>query len=523
MSIINKSNIKDIALSYNVIPIIKEITGDMETPISIFSVFSDEPFSFFFESAEGVGKWGRYSFICLNPHFTVSLLDKNIVFNKFEEKNNISSGISSCNYSLDEIDNKDIFSFLKEIISQYKIYNKDLPENFTAGLFGYLGYEICSLIEKLPPTKKDVTDVPDLFLMLPKNIIIYDSLLQKILIVVLLINDDFSENIEEKFDDAINNITNIVGKIRDRNCGNHVEKIFDANLKSKNIEIIDEVDFNLYKEKVLKAKDYILKGDIFQIQISRRKKILNFPNPFCFYRALRLVNPSPYMFYLKINDFIIAGSSPENLIKLSDNIIETRPIAGTIVRGSNPAEDEMLALKLLDDPKERAEHVMLVDLGRNDIGRVSKIGTVKVDKLMYIEKYSHVQHIVTNIVAEIDEKFDAFDLIRATFPAGTLTGAPKVRAMELINEMEDSKRGVYGGGVGYFGFLNNGKCEKMEFCITIRTALFNKSACYVQAAGGIVFDSTPENEFAETENKLKHLITAFDIAGKLCADSQSVG
>jgi anthranilate synthase component 1 len=515
MSIINKSNIKDIALSHNVIPIIKEFSGDMETPVSIFSAFSDEPYSFFFESAEGVGKWGRYSFICLNPHFTLSLLDKNITLNKFKEKNNISSDT----YNLDEIGGKDIFSFLKEIISQYKIYNEGLPKNFTAGLFGYLGYEICSLIEKLPPTKKDVTNVPDLFLMLPKNIIIYDSLLQKILIVVLLINEVPFENIETKYDDAINDIKNITAQIRNRNIKNNDEKVFNSTLKSHNVEIVDEVDFNLYKEKVLKAKDYILKGDIFQIQISRRKKILNFPNPFCFYRALRLVNPSPYMFYLKINDFIIAGSSPENLIKLSDNIIETRPIAGTITRGSNPAEDEMLALRLLDDPKERAEHVMLVDLGRNDIGRVSKIGTVKVDKLMYIEKYSHVQHIVTNIVAELNEKFDAFDLIRATFPAGTLTGAPKVRAMELINEIEDSKRGVYGGGVGYFGFLNNGRCEKMEFCITIRTALFNQSACYVQAAGGIVFDSTPENEFAETENKLKHLITAFDIAGKLCPDN----
>ena len=516
MSIINKKNIKDIALSYNVIPIIKEISGDMETPISIFSAFSNESSAFFFESAEGVGKWGRYSFICLNPHFTVSLLDKKITLNKFEKKSIISSDY----YNLDEI-SKDVFSFLKDLISKYKIYNKDLPENFTAGLFGYLGYEICNLIEKLPPIKKDITKVPDLFFMLPKNIIIYDSLLQKILIVVLLINDDLSEEIkllEDKFDNAINDIDNLISLIkknRNKNYANLPEKLCDKNPESQNIEIVDEVDFNSYKEKVLKAKDYICKGDIFQIQISRRKKILNSPDPFCFYRALRLVNPSPYMFYLKINDFVIAGSSPENLVKLSDNIVETRPIAGTIIRGSNPAEDEILASKLLNDPKERAEHVMLVDLGRNDIGRVSKIGTVKVDKLMYIEKYSHVQHIVTNIVSELEDKFDAFDLIRAVFPAGTLTGAPKVRAMELINELEDSKRGVYGGGVGYFGFLNNAKCDKMEFCITIRTALFNKSACYIQAAGGLVFDSTPENEFAETENKLKHLIVALNKANTL--------
>jgi anthranilate synthase component 1 len=217
------------------------------------------------------------------------------------------------------------------------------------------------------------------------------------------------------------------------------------------------------------------------------------------------------MFYLKINDFVITGSSPENLVKLSDGIIETRPIAGTIKRGENPAEDEYLAGKLLDDPKERAEHIMLVDLSRNDIGRVSKKGSVKIDKLMYIEKYSHVQHIVTSVLSQIKEGTDAFDLVRASYPAGTVTGAPKVRAMEIINELEKSKRGVYAGGIGYFGFLEDGMCNKMEFCITIRTALFKKNAAYIQAAGGIVHDSTPENEFAETENKLRHLITAFNI------------
>lgn len=509
MPMIDLKNIEELSSNYNVIPLIKDVSGDMDTPLSIFSSVSDEEYSFFFESAEGIGKWGRFSFICLNPYLTINLLNNNLTVNKFD-------GIDSSSKTKDFKDLKqDIFAVVKSLISDFRIYKNDLPDNFNGGLFGYFGYEISSLIEKLPPIKKDVTLVPDLFFILPKDIIIYDSLKQKISIISLIILHNhnqpaLSNNIKKKYEEALSRIENITCLIK--NKGN--KNIKGPGTHSQ-INIIDEVDFDAYKEKVLKAKEYIHNGDIFQVQISRRKKILNPPDPFLFYRALRLVNPSPYMFYLKINDFVIAGSSPENLVKLSNNIIETRPIAGTIKRGENQEEDELFASKLLNDPKERAEHVMLVDLGRNDIGRVSKAGSVKVDKLMYIEKYSHVQHIVTSVVSEIDDNFDAFDIVKAAFPAGTVTGAPKVRAMEIINELEDSKRGVYAGGVGYFGFLDNNKCGKMEFCITIRTALFNKDFCYIQAAGGLVFDSTPENEFIETENKLKHLIVAMNLTNQL--------
>ncbi|MHB1660501.1 MAG: anthranilate synthase component I family protein [bacterium] len=507
MPILNYEDVLSTPESFNVIPVVYEISGDMDTPISIFSSFQKEACVFFFESTEGVGKWGRYSFICLNPLLTVRLYKgelsiDNFTGRKFGFPKNINLKDSK----------EDVFLYLKKILSKFNIYKKNLAEGFIGGLFGYLGYEISGLIEKLPPDKGDITDVYDLFFMLPQDVIVYDGLNQSIKVVSFIFRDDSNnEMLRQEYESAIERIKKISNIIKKRDLDSKKTEDIKADAKNSNIEIVDETDFNEFKLKVLAAKEYILRGDIFQIQISRRKKIINPPDPFLFYRALRLVNPSPYMFYLKINDFVITGSSPENLVKLTDGVIETRPIAGTIKRGNNPVEDEYLANKLLNDPKERAEHIMLVDLSRNDIGRVSKKGTVKVEKLMYIEKYSHVQHIVTSVFSQIKEGMDAFDLIKAAYPAGTVTGAPKVRAMEIINELEESKRGVYAGGIGYFGFLEDNNCNKMEFCITIRTALFKKDAAYIQAAGGIVYDSTPENEFAETENKLKHLIAAFNL------------
>ncbi len=500
----NYEDVLSIPDSFNIIPIIYEISGDMDTPISIFSSFYKERYAFFFESTEGVGKWGRYSFICLNPFLAVSLYKGELNIDNFTGH---KFGFPE-KTSLNDL-SEDIFIFIKKILSKFNLYGKGLSEGFIGGLFGYLGYEINSLIEKLPPEKTDVTDVYDLFFMLPRDVIVYDALNQAIKIISFIYRDDSGkERLKQEYESAVLRINKMAGKIKKKDFG--IEK--GEGSKICDIEIIDETGFDEFKQKVLTAKEYILRGDIFQVQISRRKKILNPPDPFLFYRALRLVNPSPYMFYLKIDDFVVTGSSPENLVKLEgDRNIETRPIAGTIKRGENPAEDDYLADKLLNDPKERAEHIMLIDLSRNDIGRVSEKGTVKIEKLMYIEKYSHVQHIVTSVVSQIKDGMDAFDLIKAAYPAGTVTGAPKVRAMEIINELENSKRAVYAGGVGYFGFLEDNRCGKMEFCITIRTALFKKDAAYIQAAGGIVYDSTPENEFTETENKLKHLIAAFNL------------
>ncbi|MHB8232261.1 MAG: anthranilate synthase component I family protein [bacterium] len=510
MPILNYEDVLNIPDSFNVIPIVYEISGDMDTPVSIFSSFQKEPIVFFFESVEGVGKWGRYSFICLNPLLTIRLYKGELGIDNFTGR---EFGFPE-NINLKDL-KEDVFLYIKKILSKFNLYKNNLSEGFIGGLFGYLGYEISGLIEKLPPDKEDITDVYDLFFMLPQDIVVYDALNQAIKIVSFIFKDDSNTRLKREYESAIERINKISDIIKRRDLDFKKTANIKTVLKNSDTLIIDETDFNEFKQNVLAAKEYILRGDIFQVQISRRKKIINPPDPFLFYRALRLVNPSPYMFYLKINDFVITGSSPENLVKLTDGIIETRPIAGTIKRGENPVEDEELANKLLSDPKERAEHIMLVDLSRNDIGRVSEKGTVKIEKLMYIEKYSHVQHIVTSVLSQIKEGMDAFDLIKAAYPAGTVTGAPKVRAMEIINELEKSKRGVYAGGIGYFGFLEGNNCNKMEFCIAIRTALFQKDAAYIQAAGGIVYDSTPENEFVETENKLKHLIAAFNLTNGL--------
>ncbi len=507
MPILNYEDVLSTPEAFNIIPVVYEISGDMETPISMFSSFHAEPYAFFFESTEGIGKWGRYSFICLNPFLTISLQGDALSIDNFTDYQlEFPSSIS-----LKNLDG-DVFSYIKKILSHFKLYKNGLSEDFIGGLFGYLGYEINGLIEKLPPQKADITDVYDLFFMLPRDIVVYDALNQAIKIISFLFKDNSNrERLKKDYESTLQRIDRISDVIKKRKF----ESKKDENDKNSGIEIEDETDFNEFEKNVLSAKEYILRGDIFQVQVSRRKKIINPPDPFLFYRALRLVNPSPYMFYLKIGDFVIAGSSPENLVKLTNRDIETRPIAGTIKRGEDSVSDDILADELLNDPKERAEHIMLVDLSRNDIGRVSEKGTVKIEKLMYIEKYSHVQHIVTSVVSQIKDGLDAFDLIKATYPAGTVTGAPKVRAMEIINELENSKRGVYAGGVGYFDFLEDDGCRKMEFCITIRTALFKKGAAYIQAAGGIVYDSTPKNEFAETENKLRHLIAAFNLAHRL--------
>lgn len=504
MPSINYEDILKVPSGFNIIPVIREFSGDMDNPVSIFASFKDEPYAFFFESTEGVGRWGRYSFICLNPFFSVSLYHGKLSIENFSGRD---LGLPE-KINLEDI-KSDVFLYVKSLLARFKLYGEDLSEGFIGGLFGYLGYEVSGLLEKLPPVKKDITGVYDLFFMLPRDIIVYDSLSQTIKVVSFIYRDENSDKLRlrDDYDGAVKRAAGISETIRKKTFKEKKEESGGAG----SFKIIDEVGYDEFKEKVLAAKEYILRGDIFQVQISRRKKILNPPDPFLFYRALRLVNPSPYMFYLKIGDFVITGSSPENLVKLTGDKIETRPIAGTIKRGENAIEDDYLAEKLLNDPKERAEHIMLVDLSRNDVGRVSKKGSVGIESLMYIEKYSHVQHIVTSVVSEIKEEMDAFDLVKASYPAGTVTGAPKVRAMEIINELEDSARGVYAGGVGYFGFLEEGRCKKMEFCITIRTALFKKDAAYIQAAGGIVYDSTPENEFNETENKLKHLVKAFSL------------
>lgn len=361
----------------------------------------------------------------------------------------------------------------------------EIPLNirFPGGAVGYIGYDTIRFFEKIPDIKPKNLSIYDMFFMFPENLIIFDNFTHRMYILVLSPN--------EKPDG--NSITEILNLLRSPLRQKSSKKLTIGELKSN-------LSKKQFEDMVVKSKEYICNGDIIQVVLSQRFNAKIDVNPLDLYRALRVINPSPYMFFLDFNDYSLIGSSPEILVRLENNLVEVRPIAGTRKRGETEEEDKRLEEELLSDTKEIAEHIMLVDLGRNDVGRIAKIGTVTVPDFMTIERYSHVMHIVSSVKGVIKEGLDAFDAFKATFPAGTVTGAPKIRAMEIIEELEPEKREFYAGGVGYFGYNGN-----MDFCITIRTMLKKKDKIYIQAGAGVVADSIPENEYFETINKAKAL------------------
>jgi len=361
----------------------------------------------------------------------------------------------------------------------------EIPLNirFPGGAVGYIGYDTIRFFEKIPDIKPKNLSIYDMFFMFPENLIIFDNFTHRMYILVLSPN--------EKPDG--NSITEILNLLRSPLRQKSSKKFTIGELKSN-------LSKKQFEDMVVKSKEYICNGDIIQVVLSQRFNAKIDVNSLDLYRALRVINPSPYMFFLDFNDYSLIGSSPEILVRLENNLVEVRPIAGTRKRGETEEEDKRLEEELLSDTKEIAEHIMLVDLGRNDVGRIAKIGTVTVPDFMTIERYSHVMHIVSSVKGVIKEDLDAFDVFKATFPAGTVTGAPKIRSMEIIEELEPEKREFYAGGVGYFGYNGN-----MDFCITIRTMLKKKDKIYIQAGAGVVADSIPENEYFETINKAKAL------------------
>jgi anthranilate synthase component 1 len=468
---------KKIKDTHNVIPFVKQIEGDTETPISIFKKLckKDEK-SFLLESVEGGSKWGRYSYIGRNPYGEILSRDG--------ETNVITEG-GKVRYEGKSLE------ALRSYFGEIAYPEIDLPfiPEFPGGAVGYVSYDLIREIEKLPQENPDDMNVPDVHLMIMKEIIIYDHMKQKIFIV-------FNQfDCETPYDVTKNTIDKIEHEIRlavikqeENNSGSVAE--FESN------ETLEA-----FSQKVIKAKDYIRKGDIFQVVLSQRLKAKTDLDPFKAYRKLRSVNPSPYLYYMNFKEYSVVGSSPELLVKVAKGVVETCPIAGTRRRGKTEKEDGMLAKDLLADEKERAEHLMLLDLARNDIGKVSEFGSVKVTQFMDVQKYSHVMHIVSNVAGKIKKEQDMFHALKACIPAGTLSGAPKVRAMEIIEELEDTRRGIYGGGVGYFGFNGN-----MDTCITIRTVIFKDGEAIVQAGAGIVADSVPESEYYECMNKAQALV-----------------
>ncbi len=468
----------------NVIPVYKEIAGDIETPVSAFIKLNKSP-SFLLESVVGGEKWARYSFLGIHPSI---IIKSNLRKMEIHRDNKITV-----------IESDDPLVEIKKIMSQFKpVEMPELPR-FSGGFVGYLGYDIVKSFERVPDTIKPKIDMPDIFLMLADIILIFDNLKQTIKIVSNVYTD--KRDIKNDYEEAVNKINTVINELMNpKSSINYISELSQP-------EITYKFNSNFSKDgfinAVLHAKEYIMSGDIVQVVLSQRFETETDCNPFDIYRSLRIINPSPYMYYLDIGDAQIVGSSPEILVRLEGDKITLRPIAGTRRRGKTEEDDKYLEEDLKKDPKEIAEHIMLVDLGRNDIGRVSEIGSVKVTELMTVERYSHVMHLVSNIEGILKKGLDAFDLLRACFPAGTVTGAPKVRAMEIIEELEPTLRGAYGGAVGYFSYSGN-----MDTCITIRTLLIKDQKVYVQAGAGIVADSVPENEYKETVNKAMAMMKA---------------
>ena len=468
----------------NLIPVYKEILADIETPLSAFLKFKGK-IGFLFESVVGGEKWARYSFIGSNPSLTIEGKGQNLIIKRGSQKEKIRF-------------KKDPLEIISAELKKYKpVIMPGLPR-FFGGFVGYIGYDTVRHFEELPDYHHAGLNLPDLFLMLTDTLLVFDNLTQKIKVIS---NAHVEGDPKEAYEKAQVKIDSIVKKLKSKvvlpkGAAPSSETNFTSNFSKDD-----------FMKAVEKAKEYVNAGDIIQVVLSQNfQRDVNI-HPINAYRALRVINPSPYMYYLNTGKTTLVGSSPEILVRLEGDTLELRPIAGTRKRGNITEEDTALEKELKADPKEMAEHIMLVDLGRNDLGRVAVTGTVKVTELMTVERYSHVMHLVSNVIGKLKNGHDAFDVLRASFPAGTVTGAPKIRAMEIIEELEPTKRGPYAGCVGYFDFSGN-----MDMCITIRTIIFKGNKAYIQAGAGIVADSDPEKEYTETVNKAKGMFKAIEMA-----------
>jgi anthranilate synthase component 1 len=476
----------------NLIPVWREVLADTETPVSAFyQVAYGRKYGFLLESVEGGERLARYSFLGSDPF---------LVFRSKGLKASIEENGEVIDMLL-EYGKRDPLDVIKEILGRYTyVPSQGLPQ-FTGGAVGVIGYDTVRFFEKLPDTNFDELGIDDCAILFTDALIVFDHVQHKLL---ALCNARVDGDPNDAYDRAIKKIDELVERLQGPRRKPKTTQPIPA---SERGEFISNFTQPEYEAAVLKAKEYISAGDSFQIQVARRCYKKLHADPFDVYRALRSINPSPHMFYLVYDDLKLIGASPEILVNEVQGLVTIRPIAGTRPRTGNPADDQRLMDELLSDEKERAEHVMLIDLGRNDIGRVAKYGTVRVEELMVIEKYSHVLHIVSDVKGDLRDDLDQFDVLRASFPAGTLTGAPKVRTMEIIEELEPVKRGVYGGGIGYFSYSGN-----MDSCITIRTAVVKGDKIYIQAAAGIVADSVPTYEYNETFAKMRGVAKAVEWA-----------
>ena len=467
------------------IPVSREILADMETPLSVYRKLANSAYSYLFESVEGGEKWARYSLIGLSSKRVIKIIENEI--NIFEAGELIENFTS-----------EDPLDFIDELQRSYTLVeDPDLPP-FNGGLVGYFSYDCVRYIEKKlahssPP---DTLGTPDALFMVSEEVAVFDNLKNKVHLIVLV--DD-----KDQLNDAKDRLDELEKKLNQPISSENFKKPEKSISESDFISGFGEQEF---KNSVEKAKSYIEEGDIMQVVCSQRMSLPFNADPVALYRSIRQLNPSPYMYYLNLEDFHIVGSSPEILARLEDSKVTVRPIAGTRRRGKDDQDDLAMEEDMVNDPKEIAEHLMLIDLGRNDVGRIAKPGTVEVTEKFGIERYSHVMHMVSNVEAQLKDELTAIDLFRATFPAGTVSGAPKIRAMEIIDEFEPVKRGIYGGAIGYLSWQGN-----MDMAIAIRTAVIKDEVLYIQAGGGWVADSIPELEWKESLNKGRAIFKAAEM------------
>jgi len=479
----------------NLIPVYKEIPGDLETPVSAYyKLAGRSAYSFLLESVEGEEKIARYSFIARDPELVFTSKAREAKILRFVKGQHKPTKISFSGSPL---------SVVRELMKDYQAVEVAGLPRFYGGMVGYLSYDCVRFFERLPDKSTDDLNLPDICLALARHLVIFDHRYHTIKVVscVHLAKGDSQETKIKKYKAACRTIDALIVDLQ------KPLTVPVSKKSAKKIAVSSNCTKAQYEKMVIKGKEHIKAGDIFQIVLSQRLKADISVDAFEIYRTLRVLNPSPYMFYLNFDGLQLVGASPELLVRCENGLVETRPIAGTRPRGANEAEDEALKKSLLDDPKEKAEHIMLVDLGRNDLGRVCEKGTVRLSEFMEVEKYSHVMHIVSNVQGQLRKDMDALDVLEAAFPAGTLSGAPKIRAMEIIEDLEGQKRGPYGGCVGILSFSKN-----LDTCITIRTIVVHKAKAYVQAGAGIVADSDPATEYTETMNKAKAQIRAIELA-----------
>ncbi|MBI5178349.1 MAG: anthranilate synthase component I [Nitrospinae bacterium] len=482
----DKKTFCELAKRGNVVPVYRDLLADLQTPVGAFlKIAQKSKYAFLLESVEGGEKWGRYTFIGADPELVIKTSGAKGVRLSGKKRQTFTVGTDP----LDEI---------KKVMASFKQVEVEGLPPFHGGVVGAIGYDCVRFFEKVPEKAKIDTDFPDTVFMLADTLVVFDNVQQT---VKVLVNQQVDTDPAKAYAQAVKKIQKILA-------------LLEKPVKAKNtaarkgpVKVVSNTKENDYLSSVARCKHYIKEGDIFQVVLAQRFTITLDVPAFDVYRALRVINPSPYMYYLKLDDWEVVGASPEILSRVQDSKVVVRPLAGTRPRGKTATEDHALEKELLKDEKELAEHIMLVDLGRNDVGRVSKGGSVKVTELEVIERYSHVMHIVSNVEGELRNDKDCFDVIRATFPAGTLSGAPKIRAMEIIEELEPTRRGLYGGTVGYFGFNGN-----MDHAIAIRTLAVKNKKAYLGVGAGIVADSEPAKEFQECLNKGRALLRAVELA-----------